>query len=130
MLFRWPEPGDRRAELVWGTEISQIIHSRRRLLEVPEESFGQRVSRTELGVLGDPDRCEEPWQALRRGGLCLGVRGAAVARGSITVASCAQRSLDLEGRSLWKEEVGSLAAGGPLRPLCGYSSRSQAMGWG
>lgn len=54
--FRQPEPGDERVGLVWGTEISRIMQSRRRLLEAPEEALGQGVSWTRLGIRGDPDR--------------------------------------------------------------------------
>ena len=88
--FKWPEPGDKRVGLVWGTEISQTVQSRRRPLEAPEEVFGQGVSTTGLGVLGDPDRCKKLWQAIPRRSLCLGVHGAAVDWGSITAASCTQ----------------------------------------
>lgn len=84
--------------LVWGTEISPIMHSQRSLWKPRRSSFGQGVSRTGLGVLGVPARCEKPWQATPRGGLCLGVHDALSLRLPVP-----RWSLALEGRSLWKE---------------------------
>lgn len=63
------------------------------------------VSRTGLGVPGDPDRCTKLWQAIPRGSLCSGVHGAAVDLRSITAPSCPRpapgsgRREFVEGRS-------------------------------
>lgn len=94
-------------------------------LEAPEEFFGQGVSRTGLRVLGVPDRCEKPWLATPRGGLCLEVHGAP---SPWLPAPC--WSLALKGKNLWKEggsgqEQGLSYGEGLLSPSVGAAPEAR-----